>query len=98
MSSLEACRDPSSPPQVGPKLRISLLPSEPGVRGEFLENEAVKLMDETGLEFARGVVNYNSEQATKLIGCKSDQMADILGYNGPEELVSRQNLALLSPA
>ena len=58
-------------------------------------------MDETGVEFGRGVINYSADQARKLCGCSSDQVAELLGYNGPEELtselVSRQNLALPSP-
>lgn len=69
-----------------------------GVRGAFRESEAVKLLDEHGVEFARGVANYAAEQARQLIGLRSDEMADALGFHGPEELVSRQNLALLTPA
>ena len=61
----------------------------------------VRLMDETGVEFGRGVVNYSADQARKLCGCSSDQVAELLGYNGPDgltsELVSRQSLALTSP-
>ena len=68
-----------------------------GVVGDFLESEAVRLMDEDGVEFGRGVVNYNAQQARNLIGCRSDEVAGVLGYDGPEELVSRQNLALTAP-
>ena len=72
-----------------------------GVVGDFSEDDAVRLMDERGVEFGRGVVNYSAEQARKLCGCSSEQVAELLGYSGPEvltsELVSRQNLALTSP-
>ena len=72
-----------------------------GVVGDFSENEAVRLMDETGMEFGRGVIKYSAEQARKLCGCSSDQVAELLDYNGPEkltsELVSRANLAVTAP-
>ena len=32
--------------------------------------DQVRLMDERGVEFGRGVVNYSAEQARKLCGCK----------------------------
>ena len=53
------------------------------------------IVDEAGVEFARGVVNYSSQQVALLIGRASYYIPDVLGYNGPEELVGRQNLALL---
>jgi glutamate 5-kinase len=67
-----------------------------GVVGDFREQDAVRLLDEKGVEIARAVVNYSAEQARQLVGVRSDEMSDKLGYHGPEELASRHNLALLS--
>ncbi|KAL1508272.1 hypothetical protein AB1Y20_004387 [Prymnesium parvum] len=60
--------------------------------------EAVKLLDADGVEIGRAVVNYTAEQTKQLAGLRSDEAAAALGYHGPEELVSRNNLALLSAA
>ena len=64
---------------------------------EFDQGDAVRLMDEAGVEFGRGVVNYSSAQARKLCGCRSEEVAELLGNDGPQELVSRQNLAVTAP-
>ena len=53
-------------------------------------------MDSDGAEIGRAVVNYSAEQTKQLVGLRSDEVATVLGYHGPEELVSRNNLALLS--
>ena len=72
-----------------------------GVRaatGGFHANEAVRILDESGSEFARGVCNYSCEQAGALAGRRSEEMAAVLGFAGPEELIGRHNLALLAAA
>ena len=72
-----------------------------GVRratGGFHANEAVRILDESGAEFARGVCNYSCEQAGALAGRRSEEMAAVLGFAGPEELTGRHNLALLAAA
>ena len=70
-----------------------------GVRaatGGFHANEAVRILDESGSEFVRGVCNYSCEQAGALAGRRSEEMAAVLGFAGPEELIGRHNLALLA--
>ena len=69
-----------------------------GVGGTFAEREAVRVIDDDGAEIARGVVNYSSTQAASLAGLRSAQFAEVLGYNGPEELVHRHNICLLADA
>lgn len=46
-----------------------------GLRSEFQKGEIVSILDEQGREFARGKVNFSSEQARKLIGAHSSQVA-----------------------
>ena len=67
-----------------------------GIDG-FDQGDAVRLMDEAGVEFGRGVINYSSAQARKLCGCCSEEVAELLGNDGPQELVSRQNIAVTAP-
>lgn len=74
----------------------SLLPV--GVKqvvGSFTKGELVICRDESGVEIARGLVNYSSEDARKIIGCASQEIARLLGYKDFDELVHRDNLVLV---
>jgi len=65
------------------------------VEGSFGERDAVRLVDEAGVEFARAVVNYAAVQAQQLQGKNSSEISAVLGYHGPEELAKRRNIVLL---
>lgn len=64
------------------------------VSGTFSRGEVVSCRDSQGLEIARGLVNYNSEEITKLIGQSSDKIESILGYVDEEELIHRDNMII----
>ena len=64
------------------------------VEGEFQQRDAVQLCDSSGQEIARGIVNYNHSELQKIQGHRSDQIPSILGYEGAETIVHRDNLAL----
>ncbi len=64
------------------------------VEGEFQSQEAVFLCDRSGLEIARGIVNYHSAELQQIKGQQSDAIATILGYPGAETVVHRDNLVL----
>jgi len=55
----------------------------------------VSCVDEQGKPVARGLVNYNSEEAGKLLGKSTDHIIDVLGYDGDHELIHRDNLILM---
>ena len=65
-----------------------------GVIGDFHNHDAVQLCDPTGLEIARGIVNYSSTELQKICGAQSEQIAEILGYAGEDTIVHRDNLVL----
>ncbi len=65
-----------------------------GVQGNFRRGEVVACVDEQGQEVARGLVNYNSEEITKLVGLPSDKIESILGYVDEEELIHRDNMII----
>ena len=44
---------------------------------------------------ARGLVNYSVFEAEKIIGKNSSQFESLLGYQGEEELIHRDNLVLM---
>ena len=64
------------------------------IKGRFHKGDLVTCVDEKGLEIARGLVNYNSEESTKILGKSSEMIADELGYCDAEELIHRDNLVL----
>lgn len=74
----------------------SLLPV--GVRevtGSFNRGEVVSCCTLDGREIARGLVNYNAEEARRIIGNASDRIEELLGYVDEQELIHRDNLILL---
>ncbi|MCV6625177.1 MAG: glutamate 5-kinase [Cellvibrionaceae bacterium] len=73
----------------------SLLPvGVTAVVGEFTRGELVLCCNQAGEEIARGLVNYNSDEARRIIGKPSEQIEAILGYGGDDELIHRDNLVL----
>jgi glutamate 5-kinase len=74
----------------------SLLPSGVhAVSGEFSGGDCVSLLDPDGVEFGRGIVNYPAIDVLKLKGRRSDEIAELLGYKVADEIIHRDNLALL---
>jgi len=73
----------------------SLLPvGVTAVEGDFDRGEVVACVDETGREIARGLVNYDADEARRIMGRPSRELESILGYVGEPELIHRDNLVL----
>ena len=62
---------------------------------EFNKGDVVSIVDENNEEFARGIVNYNSEACEKLIGSHSDNIIDILGFKNYDAIITRDNITIL---
>ena len=65
------------------------------VSGHFRRGEMVTCVDESGREVARGLVNYDAEDARLIIGKPSEAIQEILGYSHEPELMHRDNLVLV---
>jgi glutamate 5-kinase len=65
------------------------------VKGEFDTQDAVGIFDSDGNEIARGLVNYSSSELQKIRGRHSRKIKEILGYEGAETVVHRDNLVLI---
>lgn len=75
----------------------SLLPSGIiEINNDFDQGDCIKIFDQEGKEFARGLVNYSSLELKKIKGKKTTQIEDILGYKYFDEVVHRDNLVLLA--
>ncbi len=77
----------------------SLLPAGVlAVGGEFERGDAVRVVDSTGRELARGLSAYASGDARRIRGRKSGEIAEILGYRGRDEMIHRDDLVVGRPA
>ncbi len=74
----------------------SLLPSGVvEVEGDFQAGEVVVLATPDGKEFARGLTNYDAEELRRIRGAKTAAIEGILGYKRLDEVIHRDNLAVL---
>ena len=65
------------------------------VSGQFDRGELVSCFDETGLEIARGLVNYGHTDALLIAGKSSSEFEKILGYADDSEMMHRDNMVLI---
>jgi len=66
------------------------------VEGRFQPGDVVAIKDEAGEEFARGLSNYSAEDAHKIKGRKTTEIATLLGFKPYDEVIHRDNLVILS--
>ena len=64
------------------------------IHGVFHKGDVVSLCDVTGAEFARGLTNYSAEDATQILGLRTEKIAEVLGSLPYEEVVHRDNLVV----
>jgi len=77
----------------------SLLPAGVvGVEGVFERGDTVVIRDRHGAAIGRGIVAYSSPDARRLIGRRSSEIEAILGYRGRDEMIHRDDMALIVSA
>jgi glutamate 5-kinase len=73
----------------------SLLPAGVvAVDGSFQKGDCVAFKDRAGRVLGKGLVAYDSDDARRIAGHKSNEIEAILGYVGEEELVHRDDLVV----
>ena len=74
----------------------SLLPiGVTGVNGEFGRGAVITCVDADGVPVARGLSNYTSGEARRIMRKPSTEIEAILGYMEGHELIHRDNMVLL---
>ena len=68
------------------------------VAGSFAKGDVIALSDESGREFARGLINYSDEQMRTIAGQPKERIAELLGHCPYEVVVHRDNLVVLNGA
>lgn len=65
-----------------------------GVSGDFIAGDAVSLI-EGDSEFARGLCNFSAQDLGRVKGLKTSQIEAVLGHKPADEVVHRDNMAVL---
>ena len=74
----------------------SLLPvGVAAVEGDFERGDTVRVLDSSGREIARGMVNYRAADLTRLLRRHSDDIEGLLGYHYGDEAIHHNDLVLL---
>ena len=75
----------------------SLLPSGIiEVRGNFKVGAPVQCLDEQGRAIASGLSNYSGADLEMIKGLKTTQIEKTLGYKDSDEVIHRDDLAIIS--
>lgn len=73
----------------------SLLPAGvSSVSGNFDRGEAVIIRASDGRELGRGLIAYAFKDAKRIVGKKTSEISNILGFAGRDELIHRDDMAL----
>ncbi|WP_151445415.1 glutamate 5-kinase [Lacisediminimonas profundi] len=65
------------------------------VKGAFGRGDVITCVDDGGRPVARGISNYSSSDARRILRRPSSEILQILGYEEEPELIHRDNLVLL---
>ena len=65
------------------------------VSGTFERGELVACLNESGIEIARGLINYSHTDTRLIAGKSSSEFEKILGYADDSELIHRDNMVLV---
>lgn len=66
-----------------------------GCEGEFDVGDCVLVRDPSGSAIAKGLVNYPAADVRRILGRRTDEIERVLGYRSFDEVIHRDNLALL---
>lgn len=66
-----------------------------GVEGEFERGDVVACVDQHGVEWGRGLINYSAADTRRIMRRPSSQIANILGSMSDSELMHRDNMVFV---
>jgi glutamate 5-kinase len=64
------------------------------ISGDFAHGDPVDVLDKNAQKLAVGLVTYSANEARLILGCKSTNISDVLGYSRGDELIHRDDLVL----
>ena len=66
-----------------------------GLAGNFRSGDVISVSDKKGREIAKGVTNYSVHDLSKIKGLKTGMFRSVLGSDGPDEVIHKDNLVIL---
>jgi len=76
--------------------KASLLPAGVvAVKGHFERGDVVSVMSEDGKDFARGIVNYSSDETKKVSGLHSGAIDELIVSRNYDALITRDNIVFV---
>ena len=73
----------------------SLLPAGViSIEGDFQRGDAVIIKDSNGQEIGRGLITYGAQDAHLIIGHKTSEIENLLGYRGRDSMIHRDDMVL----
>ena len=71
----------------------SLLPSGVlDIKGNFSRGDILSILNEKNIKIGIGVIAYDHSEAKKIIGKKSKEIKFLLGYEGRDEIIHKDDL------
>jgi glutamate 5-kinase len=67
-----------------------------GIQGFFERGDIVKVKETDGKEFAIGLTNYAETDLKKIMGRRSAEIEDLLGYAYGDEVIHHNNMTILA--
>ncbi|MEM9715556.1 MAG: glutamate 5-kinase [Pseudomonadota bacterium] len=64
------------------------------VQGGFMRGDLVEICGPEGESLAKGLVNYDTAEVEKILGVKTTEISDVLGYPGRGVLVHRDDMVM----
>jgi glutamate 5-kinase len=64
------------------------------IKGKFERGSLVQLLSFENIPIAVGLTHYASQEISQLIGLKTHQIEETLGYTCGNEIIHRDNLAI----
>ncbi len=74
----------------------SLLPAgATAIEGRFARGDVLDVVGPEGTVLARGLAEYDAGDATRIVGLRSDALAEVLGYAPRSALIHRDHMVML---
>ena len=64
------------------------------ISGDFRRGDVVSISGPDGTELGRGLAEYSSDDASKICGCRSEDIEHRLGYRGRAVMIHRDDLVI----
>ncbi len=64
------------------------------ISGDFKRGDVIKITDQGGAKIGMGISAYDAGEATRIIGVRSSDVIDVLGYAGRTEIIHRNDMVI----